>query len=399
MSRVTEVLKGKDRSGTGVADVPTRLSDSGRLLVADGVLPDRNKNGFDTRGVDGLGRFRRVGSEGLLVPERSKGKPFEIVMMTDFGGESSKTDLANAEVELNLRSIGSRFGVELGTVTTVPLEGFSTVNTGFATEQLAHNKDHGDLERVFYINTNPRLDPDDKRSWTDDDNFGKWVYVRLANGSRIFTVNTKYNLSFIPKDEITEAWVLRTESTETESQEKGEKQKRNRQFLSRHDFVVPTMSVLSGSTEYFERPLDIDAISNPPQGDLMAKDGNGNIKTSWRTGNLLTQPGIAQSGSLDVTIGERTHRAINCLDGERADVTTGDLVVQPGSSGYLDTEAPTAAQYAEVVQLYGRAVDVFDIGIIKDNTPVVIRPARERVNLISVFKRIRRKPSVGEEAA
>ena len=48
-------------------------------------------------------------------------------------------------------------------------------------------------------------------------------------------------MSFV-KDEIAEGYVLNTQD--------------NHQFLSRREFIIPTMAVLSGYTSYFEKPLD-----------------------------------------------------------------------------------------------------------------------------------------------
>jgi hypothetical protein len=354
--------------GRGSKAIPVTTRPSG-LLVAEGVIPHGQLSH-----EAGLAAIRTQRSrEGLLIPEKAKTGPFDFIQLTDFGGESTKTDLANLEVELNLRSLAKKNGVEISAVTQGHLEGFSTANTGFTTAQLALWKDHGDIDRVYYINTNPRLDPDDKRSWVDEDNFGKFVYVRLKNGARIFTVNSKYALSFV-KDEIEEGYVLNTQD--------------NHQFLSRREFIIPTMAVLSGDTSYFERTLDIDAIPDVPEGDWIAKDGNGNIKTSWKRGHLLKQPDIADSPYLAVTIGEGdnaiTHIAKNDLtSGRFHDVTTGDLVVRGGSSGYPDWEAPTAGQFVEIQEMFGSAVNAFDLSVVADNTPVIIEPAPDGAEYVN----------------
>ncbi len=333
--------------------IPVKISPGG-VLVAEREIP-HGRNGHDSHLLNIATRRTR---DGLHVPERPITGTYEIIEMTDFGGNSTRTDLANGEVELNLRSIARENGVDIGAVTQVPLEGFSTVNTGFATAQLALHKNHGEIDRVFYVNTNPRKDPDDPRSWVDDDNFGKFVYVELDNGAKIFTVNSKYALSFV-KDHIKEAWVLKTQ--------------RNEQFLSRRQFIIPTMAVLSGDRSYIDKPLDVSTIKDAPEGDLIAQDGNGNLKTSWTMANLLDQEGIAKSPVLAVTIDGKTRFARNGLiDGEGE---TGDLVVQGGSSGYPDYELPTEERYAEVVVLFGDANKVYGVERVRDNTRVDITPA------------------------
>jgi hypothetical protein len=366
MSRLREIpdkvfgLKDK-----GVAGVLTHFSNRGKLLIAEGVLSDGRRKGKGHGFTNGTGGFRTAGNEGLSAPERPATGPFDFVLMTDFGGDSRQTDLANGEVELNLRSLAKKHNVEAGAVTQVPLEGFSTANTGFATAQLALYKDHGDIDRVFYINTNPRLDPDDKRSWTDEDNFGRFVYIRLKNGTRIFTVNSKYALSFV-KDEIDEGYVLKTS--------------RNHQFLSRREFILPIMAVLGGDTSYFEGELNIAAIPDPPEGDLVAKDGNGNIKTSWQIGHLLKHKDIADSPYLTVSIGDETHTAKNDLiPGRHHQINTGDLVVRGGSSGYPDWLPPTEGQYVEVQEMFGSAMGIFNLDRVRDNTRVDIAAKEETV--------------------
>lgn len=360
MPRVSELPSKFNGAPDRVAGVPVSKHASG-LLIADAGMSGSN----GTSPTIDMNAFRPDRKRGLLVPNKPLvNGPIDVVRLTDFGGGRGRSDFANVEVDLNLIAIAGEHGIQVDHVVSGHSDKFATENTGFQTWQALVNKDHRGRTRVGYVNTNSRFSDGDNRSWTGKDNGSDLVYVRLDNGSHLFTVPRGNNLSYV-KPHIVGGYFL-----------DGYKIK---QFLSRESFLNAAFDVLSGGTDYIAGELDVASIPDPRKGAIVLIDGTDNFKSNTTVQDMLEEPGMATSPYLAVSIdGGEPIIAKNGLVPGLVEIGQGNLVIQGGSSGYLDTQVPDGKNFVEVQAMFASAVGVFGHnGIVTDETHVDIKPVHE----------------------
>jgi hypothetical protein len=341
----------------------------GGLAVAEGVsIQDGNGSGPQVRrapDVDMSG-FRVDRRTGLLAPDRRRVTgAIDIVRLTDFGGDGGRSDFADTEMDLNLIAIGDEHGIEIAHIIPGHNHRFATENTGWQTWQALVNKDHRRRTRVGYVNTNSRYSPGDNRSWTGKDNGREFVYTQLDNtlgqDIHLLTVNRGSNLSYV-KPHLRGAVELDGHRID--------------QFLSRGPLVEVLFDVLSGSDRFIAGDLDVDSIPKPRRGAVVGVDGTNNIKSNLIVEDVLTEPGIATSPYLEVSVdGGKPVIAKNGLVKGLVEIGQGNLVVRGGSSGYLDTRLPDGNNQVEVQAMFASAVDAaYHDGAVTDESYVTITP-------------------------
>ena len=247
-----------------------------------------------------------------------------IHVVADFGSH----DLAFAEVtqQLLLRLPHAR-------VIATPVPPFSTLAAGFVAAQLAGAA--APPETVVFVNVAPRRD--DRAVRVDNDG-ERLLYARLPGGVQVVGVDAGEAFAFLAES----AAELRTVRWPTGGS----------QFRSRDLFPEAVARVARGERGLLGPELPAEALPSVPVGRVAYVDGFGNLKTTWRWGELPAglRPGDA------VRVGVAGHR----LDGSVVDgafaVPEGSLAVAAGSSGYRRADG-VAVRWVEVFLRGGSAAD------------------------------------------
>ena len=197
-------------------------------------------------------------------------------------------------------------------INCVPVQPFSTIEAGFALQQLALH-DNVSKNSLFYLNVAPRKDSLIAR----DNNDGEpLVYAELESGAMIIATSSGYSLAMV-KDRIES---FREVKVSTEGS----------QFRSRDIFPEAVAAVFHCQDSLLGEELSKDRIPEPPNSRVGYIDGFGNIKTTVRLSEIEADIG----DSIGIQIGDRELKA------ERRDgifgVKDGEAVFAPGSSGGSD---------------------------------------------------------------
>lgn len=197
-------------------------------------------------------------------------------------------------------------------INCVPVKPFSTVEAGFALQQLALH-DNVSANSYFYLNVAPRKDSLEARNDNDGEPL---VYAELESGAKIVATSSGFSLSFV-RSEIEE---LRNLNVSTNGS----------QFRSRDIFPEAVEDVFHGDEELLGEELSKDRIPETPDSRVGYIDGFGNIKTTVRKSEIDTELG----DSVTVELGDRKVNAVrkNGIFG----VKEGETVFAPGSSGGED---------------------------------------------------------------
>ncbi len=233
----------------------------------------------------------------------------EIYVIADYG----KGDLAFAEVGQHIRHFSSA-----GSIDYVPVQPFSTTETGFCAYQLALNDqklrglENGHTRRAYlFLNTAPRRDDPGPRRDNDGE---RLVYAKLKGGMEVVGVFSGESFSFL-KPLIEEFRAIEVKSNGS-------------QFRSRDYFPDVFGSIVNGDYSCVRERIDINKIPEPQEGRIAYVDGYGNIKTTTR---LSSFGEVAPGSSLSIGIGGK-RRDVFFSDGMFG-VREGVLCLAPGSSG------------------------------------------------------------------
>lgn len=252
------------------------------------------------------------------------GKLFHIVC--DYG----QGDLAWSEIVSAIFDEGVNEGVTIWPTTA---NSFDTISTGFAVAQLgARNFKNPDKVFIF-ANCAPRKDDTVARENNEGEGL---LYVKLKNGVRVLAVNSGHSLSFV-RPYIAEVW-------STNAQSGGS------QFRSRDFFPVSVAQLVARNDLSFRnKQLGLEVIPEATVGLVGYVDSFGNIKTTYRQGDLPTS-GLKPGDILKVKVGEVTMFAT--VSGGSFGVADGELAFAPGSSGH-------EAHYWELFKRGGSAYEAF----------------------------------------
>ena len=192
---------------------------------------------------------------------------------------------------------------------------FDTIATGFVVGQLALSDSAlkpGKL--IIFANCAPRKDSKEARPNNEGEGF---LYCILKNGVEILAVNSGFSLSFV-KAEIQEIWSTRAEIEGS-------------QFRSRDFFPQLVGQAVKDDYTFINHKLEAtDVIPDVPQQVIGYVDSFGNIKTTFRAGDSVTQS-LTPGSRLKIRIGS-TIRTATVATGSFS-VMEGDLAFAPGSSG------------------------------------------------------------------
>ena len=274
--------------------------------------------------------------------------PLDIV--ADYGGHSGRDDLAFVEVRRALMHHLSNNNLSCSDISTLSVDAFDGIGTGFIVGQLANNsKIKGHL--VFH-NTAPRKDNAQARQNND----GEFLAAALmSNGTLVVGVNAAYTFAFLDKG--TKICKLKCLTAGS--------QFRSRDIfpsvtavLTEEVFGEKQISSLEESS-VFDGFIEVDSI---PQNVVAYVDGYGNMKTS-----LIMEEELMNENEIKVTIGDVTHVAKFGKDGIFS-VADGDLVIANGSSGWEDSRGKF--RFFEVVVRGGSASKLY--GNPKLGTPITV---------------------------
>lgn len=252
-------------------------------------------------------------------------------MLIHVVGDFGPQDLAFAEVaqQLLLRLPHAQ-------LTSVPVPPFATLAAGFVAAQLAAAP--APPGTLVFVNVAPRRD--DRAERVDNDG-ERLLWARMPSGTQVVGVDAGHAFAFLA-EVAAELRVLRCPT-------------RGSQFRSRDLFPDAVARVVAGDGSVFGAALAPANLPAVPVGRVAYVDGFGNLKTTWRWGDLPA--GLAVGDRVRVAIGERS------LDGQVADgsfsVPEGRLAVSPGSSGYLRGEGG-AVRWVEVFLRGGAAAVALD---------------------------------------
>ena len=228
-------------------------------------------------------------------------------------------DMAFAEMDLALaKNLPPHY-----TWKSTSVDGFNTLEAGFKIGQLAN---HSELLRpknlIIYGNCAPRKDRKEARTNNEGE---KLTYGRLKNGVHVVVVNSGYSLSFV-RDSLVEFYTCHCE-------------RGGSQFRSR-DIFPPIGTVLN--------PLE--TIPEVPHGVIGYRDSFGNLKTTYRVGDKITDA-LKEGQRVEIQI-EGVRRTATVATGN-FNVNEGDLAFAPGSSGQ-------DRRFWELFQRGGNAWAAFD---------------------------------------
>lgn len=225
-----------------------------------------------------------------------------IHIIADYG----QGDLAFAEVVQRIKAL-----LPDAEPVLVPVPPFASLAAGFCIAQLGLNP--APAGTLIYHNVAPRQDDDQGRK----DNAGeRLAFARLRTGVRVIGVNSEHAFSFV-RDAAEE---LRWAAVAAEGS----------QFRSRDLFPRAVAAIALGQPGALAEPIDRAAIPDVPAGRLAYVDGYGNLKTTFRRGELREKVGA----KVKVAIGGSEREAV-VGDGAFA-VQPGQIALAPGSSGWTD---------------------------------------------------------------
>ncbi len=248
-------------------------------------------------------------------------------VIADFGAQ----DLAFAEV-------GQRLLTHLPSAQIVctPVPPFATLAAGFVAAQLAAARaPHGTL---VFVNVAPRRD--DRAARIDNDG-ERLLWTRSPSGVDVVGVDAGATFAFLA-ELVDEVRVLDCAT-------------RGSQFRSRDLFPDAVARVAAGDPDVFGDRVAREALPAVPTGRIAYVDGFGNLKTTWRWGELPA--GLAAGDDVRVTIGGRPREGR--VAGGAFAVPEGTLAVAPGSSGYA-LRSGAAVRWVEVFARGGSASAAFD---------------------------------------
>lgn len=193
---------------------------------------------------------------------------------------------------------------------------FDTIATGFVLAQLAlAPPELKPDEMVIFANCAPRKDVKEARSNNEGEGL---LFGTTRSGVQVLAVNSGYSLSFV-RDDLQEVW-------STDAEEEGS------QFRSRDYFPRLAAQAVKGDFSFIRHRLDIEStIPAPPQNCIGYVDSFGNIKTTVRAGDPITET-LEPGHRLKVRIGSYI-RGATVATGS-FNVMEGDLAFAPGSSGH-----------------------------------------------------------------
>lgn len=192
---------------------------------------------------------------------------------------------------------------------------FDTIALGFEVAQLGlQNESLRPANTVIYANCAPRRDRTEPRKNNEGEGI---LYGVLDNGIPILVVNSGYSLSFV-RDELTELWTVNVD-------------RGGSQFRSRDIFPPLIGKLAHGETDFRGTQLDPkQVIHDVPQGIIGYIDSFGNIKTTYRQGDVELES-FTPGQEILVSISGVT-RPAKFASGN-FNVSDSELAFAPGSSG------------------------------------------------------------------
>lgn len=239
-------------------------------------------------------------------------------------------DLAFAEVVSAIRHhIPGNYNIHLTSVGS-----FETISTGFAVAQLALQQESlRDPNTIIFANCAPRRDRKEARINNEGEGF---LYALLDNQVPILVVNSGYSLSFV-RDHITELWSVDAGNGGS-------------QFRSRDNFPPIVGRLQKGDLSFRRERYDpYEVVPEAPNGIVGYVDSFGNLKTTYREGDLELA---------NLKPGQRVAVSINGIKisvtvaSGSFNVQDGDIAFSPGSSGH-------DRRYWEIFQRGGSAWQTF----------------------------------------
>jgi S-adenosylmethionine hydrolase len=250
-------------------------------------------------------------------------------MLLHLIGDYGVGDLSFAEVASRLKRL-----IPECEVFPTPVPAFNTIAAGFIVAQLALNNPPPGT--VIFENVAPRLDDDGPRAQGAGEPL---VCAFLPEGVKVIGVLAGHAFSFLKDAGVP---IRRVNCAASGSQ-----------FRSRDLFPDAIARIVRGDDGVLGDPISPDDIPDMPHGVICYVDGFGNIKTTWRVGEVEGRSGDL----LRIRIYSRVF-AGNLATGQNFDVRHGELGLTPGSSGWRGADGRTF-RFLEVFLRGGSAWELF----------------------------------------